>query len=409
MIEHLPQELRDRFTDIRERDLQVHNSSEQLKEKVKHFFASAKKSKQEQRECEFQKLLDGYRETENYADDKVHIAAQMHNIMTKLVQRLDTELERFKLELEADHAGITEELEKRSLELDSDTRFDDLINNHLNSSAAAHNGTYSAAKFNSLNASSQAKQPSAVKDRRRSEHKQHRHHPYHNNQTNGYHHQQQQHGRGKLSNHEHDLSDNSVRNNYRQGSNKTNGSCRPHMATTSNHRPSHSYSSSSAPSSVAGDLIGPERLNQFKNYHLTHQANDPGSNCTNIKQHKSNPALKQQPSLSAALTMGQLQRQSGQNEIANQNKISGNDMKDTERIEIIGQNPLAAAASQAIAATQQVMILSNYLLSSLLYISQLAAHVHRTAFSQITLSPPSILPFLIHYLCSFNKEEGHPA
>lgn len=359
LIEHLPQELRDRFTDIRERDLQVHNSSEQLKEKVKHFFASAKKSKPEQRECELQNLLDGYKETEKYADDKVHIADQIHKIMTKLVQRLDTELERFKLELEADHAGITEELEKRSLELDSDTRFDDLINNHL-SASSLNNSSHSTAKVNFLNNKiNQAKQPAGIKDRRRSEHKQHRHHPYHNDHTNGYHHQQQQ-GRGKISNQEHDHLDSLARNNQRQLVGKSNGQCRSQNLTNTPyyHPLSQSYSSSSAPASVAGDLNGIEQLGHYGIYNPHPSANDSNSKCQSNKQQISNLPLRHS-SLEAALAHQQHLNLSSLNGIANQNKISGKALKDADRIEIIGQNPLAAAASQAIAATQQVMILSN--------------------------------------------------
>lgn len=76
VIEHLPQELRDRFTEIREMDLQVHSklscdrskrflsiilvlkidAMDNLEEEVKQFFLNAKRMKPEQREAEYQKL-----------------------------------------------------------------------------------------------------------------------------------------------------------------------------------------------------------------------------------------------------------------------------------------------------------------------------------------------------------------
>lgn len=45
----------------------------------------------------------------------------MYELVDKYLRRLDTELHKFKCELEADNKGITEVLEKRSLELDTPT------------------------------------------------------------------------------------------------------------------------------------------------------------------------------------------------------------------------------------------------------------------------------------------------
>lgn len=121
LIEHLPQELRERFTDIRTRDLQVNNTTELLKSRISSFFvdAATKKLNPEERQCEYDKILHEYELATKYAEDKIQIADQMHEIMVILIQRLDGEIEKFKLELEADHTGITELLEKRSLELDA--------------------------------------------------------------------------------------------------------------------------------------------------------------------------------------------------------------------------------------------------------------------------------------------------
>lgn len=43
----------------------------------------------------------------------------MYELVDRYLRRLDTELHKFKCELEADNKGITEVLEKRSLELDT--------------------------------------------------------------------------------------------------------------------------------------------------------------------------------------------------------------------------------------------------------------------------------------------------
>lgn len=345
LIEHLPQELRDRFTDIRERDLQVHNSTEQLRDKVKQFFADAKKLTPEQRQCEHDKLSDDYQDTMKYADDKVLIATQMHEIMIKLVQRLDTELEKFKLELEADHAGITEELEKRSLELDADSRIDELVHNHLNSSLST------------------CKTPSGIKDRRRSEQK-HRHHPYQINHDNGY------HARAKLPNHEHSSSKNlhhsSTYDNRRQdGRSSQNSSRQQSISPTQLLKCDSTFS---APASINGDGHALERGHYINN--LSSFGNSSGfrySNKSSINNITSTPAPNQQhAALSAALSSDTPQLNSSSAlamiNVSDKSKIS----KNLKRVDLIDpnspldrQNPIAAAASQAIAATQQVKIASS--------------------------------------------------
>lgn len=62
-------------------------------------------------------LQDYYKALED-ADEKVQIANQIYDLVDRYLRRLDQELQKFKMELEADNAGITEILERRSLELD---------------------------------------------------------------------------------------------------------------------------------------------------------------------------------------------------------------------------------------------------------------------------------------------------
>lgn len=51
----------------------------------------------------------------------------MYELVDKYLRRLDTELHKFKCELEADNKGITEVLEKRSLELDTPAAAQNII------------------------------------------------------------------------------------------------------------------------------------------------------------------------------------------------------------------------------------------------------------------------------------------
>ncbi|KAJ8686937.1 hypothetical protein QAD02_022731 [Eretmocerus hayati] len=118
MIEHLPQELRDRFTELREMDLGVQNSVDSIEKKVKIFFSNAKKMKPNEKEAEYESIRKEYYKTLEDADEKVHLANQMYDLVERYLRRLDQELQKFKTELEADNRGITDILEKRSLELD---------------------------------------------------------------------------------------------------------------------------------------------------------------------------------------------------------------------------------------------------------------------------------------------------
>ncbi|XP_036318905.1 inhibitor of growth protein 3 [Rhagoletis pomonella] len=120
MIEHLPQELRDRFTEMRELDLTVQNSMDSLEKKTRTFFQQCKRGElqNETADSDFQNLRKEYYKVLEDADEKVNIATQIHELVERYLRRLDSELFKFKCELEADNNGITEILEKRSLELD---------------------------------------------------------------------------------------------------------------------------------------------------------------------------------------------------------------------------------------------------------------------------------------------------
>lgn len=48
----------------------------------------------------------------HFSDEKVHLGSAMHDLVDRYQRRLDVELYKFKMELEADNRGITEILEK---------------------------------------------------------------------------------------------------------------------------------------------------------------------------------------------------------------------------------------------------------------------------------------------------------
>lgn len=131
MIEHLPQELRDRFTEMRELDLTVQNSMDSLEKKTRTFFLQCKRGELQSTaaEIEFQNLRKEYYKVLEDADEKVAIATQIHDLVERYLRRLDSELFKFKCELEADNNGITEILEKRSLELDGSSSMSSSIGN----------------------------------------------------------------------------------------------------------------------------------------------------------------------------------------------------------------------------------------------------------------------------------------
>jgi inhibitor of growth protein 3 len=113
MIEQIAQELRDRFTEMREMDLSVQNNMDSLEKPSQNFFFSdAKKMKPQDKENEYEIIRKDYYKTLGDADEKVYLANQMHDLVESYLRRIDQELHKFKMELEADNKGITEVLEK---------------------------------------------------------------------------------------------------------------------------------------------------------------------------------------------------------------------------------------------------------------------------------------------------------
>merc|ERR1719266_2892992 len=119
MIEHLPIELRDRFTEMREIDLGVENTVDGLQERQKEFFSAAANMNPTEREEKYQAIRKDYIKVVEDSQEKIQIAEESYALVDRYLRKLDQELHKFQLELEADNRGITEVLEKRSLELDA--------------------------------------------------------------------------------------------------------------------------------------------------------------------------------------------------------------------------------------------------------------------------------------------------
>lgn len=79
------------------------------------------------------------------SDEKLQLSNQIYELVDRYLRRLDTELLKFKCELEADNNGITELLEKRSLELDGSTSIVNQKENRYFGSISQHQNRTSTA------------------------------------------------------------------------------------------------------------------------------------------------------------------------------------------------------------------------------------------------------------------------
>lgn len=141
IIENLPIEMRDKFTEMREMDLQVSNAKDSLESQVEGFFkkcSTIPNLKQDWKEEQMAEIRAGYSKALDDADEKIQLTNQIYDLIERHLRKLDQEVNKFKLELEADHAGITEIIEKRSLDLEKNNLL------HSNSSSRPEKRKYYA-------------------------------------------------------------------------------------------------------------------------------------------------------------------------------------------------------------------------------------------------------------------------
>ncbi|RXN15492.1 inhibitor of growth 3 [Labeo rohita] len=89
------------------------DAMDQLEQRVNEFFTNAKKNKPEWREEQMEIIKKDYYKALEDADEKVQLANQIYDLVDRHLRKLDQELAKFKMELEADNAGITEILERQ--------------------------------------------------------------------------------------------------------------------------------------------------------------------------------------------------------------------------------------------------------------------------------------------------------
>uniref|UniRef100_A0A182MSX5 Inhibitor of growth protein n=1 Tax=Anopheles culicifacies TaxID=139723 RepID=A0A182MSX5_9DIPT len=132
----------------------LENNTDALDKRVRMLFQQCRRGEisSPMADVEFDSIRTNYYRVLDDSDEKIQLAGQMYDLVERYLRRLDTELDKFKCELEADHNGITEILEKRSLELDSMTsnggtnqkenRFYDTQNSHGSSHASRTDSRY---------------------------------------------------------------------------------------------------------------------------------------------------------------------------------------------------------------------------------------------------------------------------
>lgn len=94
---------------------------EALDKQVKNFFGQCRRNELQgaTADAEFNGIKKEYISVLEEANDKVVIAKNCYDLVERYLHKLDEELHKFKCELEADNKGITEILEKRSIEMDA--------------------------------------------------------------------------------------------------------------------------------------------------------------------------------------------------------------------------------------------------------------------------------------------------
>ncbi|XP_064405923.1 inhibitor of growth protein 3-like [Halichondria panicea] len=119
IIEFLPAELKSRLMQIKDLDECVQGQLENLRDKNKTFFSLCRKSnKPDLRDQQYNNICQEYEKSLEDSAEKVKIANQLYDMIDRHMKRLDQDLSRFTIELEADTGGITEILEQKSYLLD---------------------------------------------------------------------------------------------------------------------------------------------------------------------------------------------------------------------------------------------------------------------------------------------------
>jgi hypothetical protein len=158
VLDPLPEVMREKLTLMRENDLKIQAEFAQLEEDTSQFLSSYRQYQQQsslsptrskinthrsnptneeskidsinstepqltaeqlavqqQKQVEYDKLVDRHQQLIKATTAKINLANESHDIVERYYKKLENDLNKFKMELEADYSGITETLEKRML------------------------------------------------------------------------------------------------------------------------------------------------------------------------------------------------------------------------------------------------------------------------------------------------------
>ena len=157
VLDPLPEILRQKLTLMRENDLKIQAEFAQLEEDASQFLSSYRQyqkqsslsptqskintnrstsvtieesttdstntseqqltaeqlAAQQQKQAEYDKLVERHQKLIQSTTAKINLANESHDIVERYYKKLESDLNKFKMELEADYSGITETLEKR--------------------------------------------------------------------------------------------------------------------------------------------------------------------------------------------------------------------------------------------------------------------------------------------------------
>lgn len=125
LTEYIPSELREQLTSIRELDLEVHNTMNELELGMNKFFSECNNLSEEEKQKKYQEFLNRCDVASKAANEKINVVDKLHDLVEKSMRLLDQALEKLREDLlEGDKAFIVEEIERRSQELDEQLRLE---------------------------------------------------------------------------------------------------------------------------------------------------------------------------------------------------------------------------------------------------------------------------------------------
>ncbi|VDN16827.1 unnamed protein product, partial [Dibothriocephalus latus] len=116
-IESLPAEVNETLSNLREIDYQTQGcilaTLEPVNGLISTLFENCKFSRlsPKEKEIEYEKILNLYDQALAQSSKKTEIVRNLYELYRKVVRKLDAELGKFRLELEADNSGVTSKIE----------------------------------------------------------------------------------------------------------------------------------------------------------------------------------------------------------------------------------------------------------------------------------------------------------